>query len=108
MKRLRYLLPLAALLAFLATTPAALAQESARGGYVGPGGNTQSDVGVAGVQSRDDCASRANGDSQACASVRGSYLPFTGLDLGYLGIVGIGLLGLGVFLRRFANGSGTA
>jgi len=39
----------------------------------------------------------------AVASVKGKTLPFTGMDLGVLVVAGVGLLGLGLGLRRFGR-----
>ena len=90
-KRLAGLIALALSLA-LATSPMAIAQDSAAGTYDGDGGPTFEVANVGGGGSADDGASADEAGDGA--------LPFTGLDLGMAIGGALLLLGTGVALSR--------
>ncbi len=78
----RTLVALCVVVACLMAAPAAFAVSSSQSGYARSGGEPQAQV-----------------SSTATRSTHGT-LPFTGLDLAFLGIVGLALMGGGVGLRR--------
>jgi hypothetical protein len=76
------------LLLTLALAPVALAQDSSsETGYGGDGGDVLSTT------------------DQSTSSSSSGELPFTGLDLAFVGIAGISLVGLGFGLRHVARQS---
>ncbi len=78
------------LLLTLALAPVAMAQDSSsETGYAGDGGDVLSTT------------------DQSTASSSSGQLPFTGLDLAFVGVAGIALVGLGVGLRRAARSPDT-
>lgn len=78
----------------LSAAPAspAAAQDAARQGYSTPAGQVQSDVG------RSDDGRRAG--PRQVSGAAASHLPFTGLDVGLLLSVGLGLVLVGAGLSR--------
>src|SRR5437879_1077953 len=92
LKRLASLTVVVVVLSVFASVPAAFAASSSQEGYSRPGGTSQ--VAVASTPSDQANATKTQG---------GSFLPFTGLDLGFLVMVGGGLLGLGYGLRRLTR-----
>lgn len=103
-----YLVALAAAAALAVAAPIASAQTS-QGGYVPPGSNVQ-------VEIQDSPSTPPNGPSASKAattvhrsgSTGSAALPFTGLDLGFIGIVGVGLVLVGFTLRRMTvRGAGS-
>lgn len=82
---------LALVLSAAPASPAA-AQDAARQGYSTPAGQVQSDVG------KGDDGRRAG--PRQVSGATSSHLPFTGLDVGLLVIVGLGLLLVGAGLSR--------
>jgi hypothetical protein len=87
----------------LATAAPAFAEDSSLDGYGGPGANVLSEI-----QQPSGKAKAAETPKAAPAAAReapSGALPFTGLDLGLLGVAGVGLLGLGVGMRRLTRSS---
>ena len=84
----RTLVALCAVVACLIAAPAALAVSSSQSGYARSGGEPQAEV-----------------SSHATKSTAGT-LPFSGLDLGFIGIVGVALIASGFGLRRLAGQQG--
>jgi hypothetical protein len=92
--------------------PAAVAQDVTQQGYSGPGGTEQVEVAPA-EQGETTGTSRGSGDtpgsSGSPASTSGSrqgsggFLPFTGLDIGFLLAAGGMLLLIGTGLRRLSR-----
>jgi hypothetical protein len=72
----------------LAFSSAALAQS--------PGGDAYGGVGA----SQEIQATDADGTSSSPSTESTGSLPFTGLDVGIVAVVGIGLGGLGLVIRR--------
>ncbi len=106
--------------AFVAAPTAAFADSPAEGGYnstpivVPPG--PKSAALVAGAQSQTAPSSARNGTAPVAAAappaqvtasspVSKGALPFTGLDVGVIGLVAVALLGLGFGLRRAVRAS---
>ncbi len=90
LKRVASLSVVIVVLSVFASVPAAFAASSSQEGYSRPGGTSQVAVSQAGTTKTQDSQS-------------GNFLPFTGLDLGFLVMVGGGLLGLGYGLRRLTR-----
>jgi hypothetical protein len=80
----RTLVALCAVAACMIAAPAAFAVSSSQSGYARSGGESQADV-----------------SSHATRSTGGT-IPFTGLDLAFMGAVGVALIASGVGLRRLA------
>jgi hypothetical protein len=85
----RTLVALCAVVACLIAAPAALAVSSSQSGYARSGGEPQAEV-----------------SSKATKSTSGA-LPFTGLDLAFMGGVGLALIASGAGLRRLTVRRGT-
>jgi hypothetical protein len=81
----RTLIALCTVVACLIAAPAAFAVSSSQSGYARSGGEPQAQV-----------------SSRATKSTSGT-LPFTGLDLAFIGVVGLALIGSGVGLRRLTR-----
>ena len=94
----RAALPLAIVVAGLVLTPVALAATPAQEGYNAPGGRAQSDVQSAG-------APDAAGTAANARPAVGEPLPFSGMDLVFVVVVGCGLVLLGAGLRRLSGGA---
>jgi len=78
------------LLLFAALLPAvASAQTPGVGGYAGPGPVTAADTGGAGAA-----------PSSAGAAASKGTLPFTGMELAFMIVAGLGVIGLGFAVRR--------
>jgi hypothetical protein len=80
----RTVVALCAVAACLIAAPAAFAVSSSQSGYARSGGEPQAEV-----------------SSHATKSTSGT-LPFTGLDLAFMGAVGVALIASGFGLRRLA------
>jgi hypothetical protein len=91
-RRSRVFVAVIAAVAVLAPVSPALAATPVQEGYNAPGGNVQ-----AGIQSRG--ANDVPGTTRAESS---GALPFTGLDLAFVVVVGGGLVLLGGGLRRLS------
>ncbi|MDX6666547.1 MAG: hypothetical protein QOG68_2753 [Solirubrobacteraceae bacterium] len=94
---MRRIIILSASVAALVIAPgAALADSPSQGGY-----NSVPIVVPPGPIVKSASATRpVNASVTATKPVSGSSLPFTGLDLGVVALLAVGLLGLGVGLRR--------
>ena len=108
-KRLSTLSATITAVALLAFAPAVLAADPALEAYSPPGGSSQVDVQQADPQAASSSTrSSTRGASQAGAtrteSDTRSFLPFTGLDLGFVLMAGGALLALGFGLRRLTRG----
>jgi hypothetical protein len=105
---------LSAVIASLALTVPAYAEDSSVDGYGGPGGNVQDVLGQdqEGQGGSGQAPAGGGGETtpvdEVTASQGGNALPFTGLDIGVLLAGGLALLGLGLGMRRLArNPSGS-
>jgi hypothetical protein len=90
---------LALVVALLLLAPGALAATTAQEGYNAPGGRAQSDVqsqGAAGAVSTTSTSTSAR-------PAGGDSLPFSGMDLAFVVVVGGGLVLLGGGLRRLSG-----
>ncbi len=99
MKRLAFILVVVAL-ALVAVAPA-YGQSAATDAYGGKSGGVLGAVNSGGGGGTPSAPAPAP-QVQTASSSSGS-LPFTGLDVGLLALGGIGLVGVGVGLRRFAR-----
>jgi hypothetical protein len=88
LKRLASLSAAVFVLSICASVPAAFAASSSQEGYSRPGGTSQVAIST---------------PENTTKTQSGSFLPFTGLDIGFLVMVGGGLLGLGYGLRRLTR-----
>jgi hypothetical protein len=85
--------------ALAVAAPIASAQTS-QGGYTPPGSNVQAEIQeTPGTPAGDPAASTATTTTRSGSRASGT-LPFTGLDLGLIGLVGAGLVLGGLGLRR--------
>lgn len=89
------------LLTLALASPAALAQ-SGQDGYVSPGPDVIDDTDDSGPASDPATASDTNDTNDSGTQ---SELPFTGLDLGLVGVAGASLLVLGFGMRRLTRES---
>jgi len=98
---LRGMLPL---LLFAALLPAvASAQVPGVGGYAGVGPETTGDTGNGtgtGTDTGNGPGSSGTAPSSAGAAASKGTLPFTGMQLAFMTAAGLGVIGLGVALRR--------
>jgi hypothetical protein len=85
---------LVALVISLTIVPAALAGSSTSEGYRDTAGNVQQQV--------------APAEANNTRSVDDSTLPFTGMEIAFIGIAGVGLVGLGLGLRLLIRRQPTA
>jgi hypothetical protein len=99
MKRLASILVVVAL-ALVAVAPA-YGQSAATDTYAGKSGGVLGAVNSGGGNSGAPSAPAPARQVQTTSS--SGSLPFTGLDVGLLALGGIGLVGVGVGLRRFAR-----
>jgi hypothetical protein len=91
---------LVALVISLSLAPAALAGTSTGEGYRDTAGNVQQQVAPAETSTPDESTSTRNVDD--------GTLPFTGLEIAFIGMAGIALLGLGLGLRLLIRRQPTA
>ena len=93
-----------------ATAAPAFADDSSLDGYGGPGANVLSEIQQPTGEAKTAETPKAAPKAAAAESreAPGGSLPFTGLDLGLLGVAGAGLLGLGVAMRRLTRGPESA
>ena len=95
---------LVAVLAALALAVAAplAAAQTTQGGYAPPSSNVQAEIqdSPTSAPSTDPQARTAANTVQRSGSQGGGALPFTGLDLGFIGLAGVALLAGGFGLRR--------
>lgn len=106
LKRLASLAAVITALSAFAFAPAAFAATTAQEAYAPPGGTSQVDVGAGNSNKVGDGGSSSAAAAKATTTKTensGNFLPFTGLDLGFLLLVGVGLLGLGGGLRRLTR-----
>ena len=80
----------------LLLAPGALAETPAQEGYNAPGGRAQSDV-------QSARGSGAASTATTTQSAGGDRLPFSGMDLAFIVVVGGGLVLLGAGLRRLSG-----
>ncbi len=104
-RRFACLLALVAAVALAVAAPVASAQ-TAQGGYAPPSSSTQAEI-------QSDAPSHSSRPAattvhRSTASDSTGALPFTGLDLGFVGLVGVGLVGVGFGLRRLTLRGGPA
>ena len=85
---------LVALVVSLAIVPAALAASSTSEGYRDTAGNVQQQV--------------APAEAHSTRSVDDGTLPFTGMEIAFIGIAGFALVGLGLGLRLLSRRQPTA
>ena len=108
LKRLVSLSVVIGVLSVFASVPAAFAAMTAQEAYAPQGGTTQVDVSRGGGGAGASAVGNG-GDSTLAAKAgttqtqSGTFLPFTGLDVGFLVMVGCGLLGLGYGLRHLTR-----
>jgi hypothetical protein len=88
----------------LATAAPAFAEDSSLEGYGGPGSDVLSEIQQPGGNVSEKSAPVQNTAGESAKASSGT-LPFTGLDLGLLGAAGVGLLGLGIGMRRLTRSS---
>lgn len=94
------LVALVAAMALAVAAPLASAQTSS-GGYTPPSSNVQAEIQDSpSTPSDGPSASKAATTVHQSSGAHNAALPFTGLDLGFVGLVGVGLLALGFTLRR--------
>ena len=97
-RRFACLVAVVAALALVVAVPVASAQTS-QGGYAPPSSNVQAEI-----QDSPTSPPVSSTPPKAANDVQRSQsngaLPFTGLDLGLIGLVGVGLLAVGFSLRR--------
>lgn len=90
-----------AALALVVAAPVASAQTS-QGGYAPPSSNVQAEI-----QDSPTAPQVSSTPPRAATNVQRSQasgsLPFTGLDLGFIGLAGVGLLAIGFSLRRITT-----
>jgi hypothetical protein len=84
----------------LALAPAAMADSATSAGYRDTAGNVQQQVAAA--------EQNTPPQSQTTRSVDNGSLPFTGMEIGFIGMAGIALLGLGFGLRMLIRRQPTA
>jgi hypothetical protein len=107
LKRLVSLSVVIVALSIFASVPAAFAAMTAQEAYAPQGGTAQADVSGGGGgapvvgNGGDGIAAAKAGTTKTQDG--GNFLPFTGLDIGFLVMVGGGLLGLGYGLRRLTR-----
>jgi hypothetical protein len=98
----------AAIAAFaFATAAPAFAEDSSLEGYGGPGSDVLSEIQQPSGNAPQQSAPVQNTAGESAKASSGN-LPFTGLDLGLLGAAGVGLLGLGIVMRRLTRTSESA
>lgn len=90
---------LVALVISLSLAPAALAGTSTGEGYRDTAGNVQQQVAP---------AERVPDESTSTRSVDDGTLPFTGLEIAFIGMAGMALVGLGLGLRLLTRRQPTA
>ncbi len=94
------LVALVAASALAVAAPIASAQTS-QGGYTPPGSNVQAEIQDSpSTPSDGSSATKAATTVHRSGSTGNAALPFTGLDLGFIGLVGVGLVLVGFTLRR--------
>lgn len=94
------LVALVAATALALVAPIASAQTS-QGGYTPPGSNVQAEIQDSpSTPSDGPTATKAANTVQRADSTGNATLPFTGLDLGFIGLAGVGLVLVGFTLRR--------
>lgn len=97
------LIPLVAATALALAAPIASAQTS-QGGYTPPGSDVQAEIQDSPSSPSDGpsatSATKAANTVQRSGSTGNATLPFTGLDLGFIGLAGVGLVLVGFTLRR--------
>ena len=94
-----------AVLVLAYAAPMASAQTS-QGGYTPPSSNVQAEIEdspATGSSSTDPKAGTAADTVKRSSAPDNGALPFTGLDLGFIGIAGVGLLVVGFGLRRLTQ-----
>ena len=106
-----------AAMALAIAAPIAAAQTT-QGGYAPPSSNVQAEIEDAPTSAPSgDPITRTGADAQAStaantvkrsSSPANGALPFTGLDLGFIGLAGVGLLAVGFVLRRLTLRDGGA
>jgi hypothetical protein len=82
----------------LGAAPFALA-DATQSVYYGAGKKTQGDIGKA----KPAAEIEVKGAATPTAKSTSGSLPFTGMDLGLVGLAGVGLAGMGYSLRRLAR-----
>jgi hypothetical protein len=87
--------------ALLIAAPAGVAQTAAQPGYSAPAGSVQQQLGPDG--SKRESASRGPRAPTDAANSDVGSLPFTGLDLGFVGGAGAMLLAIGLAVRRLVG-----
>lgn len=106
-RRFACLLALVATVALALAAPVASAQ-TAQGGYTPPGSDVQAEIQSDPASnpsdgpsaSVDPSASKAATTVNRSGPASNAALPFTGLDLGFIGLAGVGLVLVGFTLRR--------
>lgn len=93
------LVALVAAVALAVGAPVASAQTS-QGGYTPPGSNAQAEIQSTPSTPTDRTAANATTTVQRSGSSTNGALPFTGLDLGLVGLAGVVLVLVGFSLRR--------
>jgi len=96
-----WLVALVAMVALAVAAPVASAQ-TASGGYIPPSSDVQAEIQDSPTTPPDSPGTtpKAATTVQRSGSTGNSTLPFTGLDLGFIGLAGAGLLLVGFTLRR--------
>lgn len=91
---------LVALVVSLSLAPAAMAGSATSEGYRDTAGNVQQQVAPAETSSPEEATTTQ--------SVDDGTLPFTGMELAFIGLAGVALLGLGLGLRLLIRRQPTA
>ena len=97
--RFVYLVALVAAPALALAAPIASAQ-TASGGYTPPGSDVQAEIQDSPSTPSDGPSARTAANTVQRSNSGNGALPVTGLDLGFVGLVGVGLVLVGFTLRR--------
>ena len=92
-------------LALLSVAGTAIAQSPTEDAY---GGGGQGEVGGLQQSNGGGGDNAANAVATDTAAVKGSSLPFTGLEVGVMLLAGVALVGGGFLVRRISNAGGSA
>ncbi len=100
-RRFACLAAMLAAMTLISAAPLASAQTS-QGGYAPPSSNVQAEIQSDPVSTPSNAPSahKAANTVQRSGSQANGALPFTGLDLVFIGLAGVGLLAVGLGLRR--------
>jgi hypothetical protein len=97
---------LAVVAAAICLVPAALA-DATHSVYGGTGQKTQQNLGKSTTVPHVEVKAAKSSATQTTAKPTSGNLPFTGMDLGFVGLAGVALAGMGYSLRRLARDTDT-